>query len=107
MILAESKSKVPAAQKFQRHLYDMEEDNYVLLEIYEQVDDEFDVLMSDFISMEEQLETQEEEIAETLENFEEVKKLVKKLRWDFAKMNRTELKEMILELNNMCDPFGE
>lgn len=47
MIVRENKSSIEGMERLYRMLYDMEDNNYELLEIYEQIDEEVESLEDD------------------------------------------------------------
>lgn len=83
MIVVKNKSELDGVKKLHDYLYDMSADNYELLEIYEQIDEEVDSLENDLISRDED------------EDFEgqvdEMTKDIKDLINNFKKFTRTEI----------------
>lgn len=88
MIVKENKSSIEGVGRLYRMLYDMEDNNYELLEIYEQIDEEVESLEDDLYYAKES-------------NYEnEHKRLVDELEYiikNFKKMTRADILR-VLEL---------
>lgn len=93
MIVRENKSSIEGMERLYRMLYDMEDNNYELLEIYEQIDEEVENIEDDLCYAKES-------------NYEnEHKKLVDELEYivkNFKKMTRADILralELLIEDN--------
>lgn len=92
MIVRSSKSELESVEKLHRYLYELEEENYELLDIYEEIDD-------DISEMEDKHYNTLEEVEYVEEDLEEMKKELRKLigrvkRW--RKLDE-EKKDIVIE----------
>ena len=91
MIVMKNKSESKGVSRLHNYLYDSYEENYELLEIYEQIDFEVDDLESK-ISYNDEYEYLEKE-------FDSIGKDLDRLVKDFKKMNRAEILEELQRIS--------
>lgn len=93
MIVRENKSSIEGMERLYRMLYDMEDNNYELLEIYEQIDEEVESLEDDlYYAKESNYENEHKGLVDELEY------IVK----NFKKMTRADILralELLIEDN--------
>lgn len=80
MIVRENKSSIEGVGRLYRMLYDMEKNNYELLEIYEQIDEEVESLENDlYYARESNYENEHKKLVDELEymvkNFKKMKRV--------------------------------
>lgn len=92
MIVRSSKSELESVKRMNKYLYDLEEENYELLEIFEHIDDEVSEMEDEHHSELEDAEYYEEELEEIKR---ELRKLVGRVkRW--RKLDE-EKKDIVIE----------
>lgn len=92
MIVMRNKSDLKSVSRFHNHLFDMEEENYELLELYEDIDEEVSELEDKVYQLEDDLEYEKEEMEKMRK---EIKHLLSRVRrW---KRLDEEKKDIVIE----------
>lgn len=80
MIVRRSKSELDSVERFHRYLYELEEENYDLVDIYEEIDDEISEMEDEHYSKLEDAEYYEEELEEMKKELRQLIGRVKRWR---------------------------